>query len=95
MSYTPHFVVYFHAWAEVRPATLFVMIAIAVEEHEHSNETSRGGQIESLSLLVDQQRGQHKVVNEEDNQENSKDLPYVKDFGPVYGNLFSGGGPDI
>ena len=71
------------------------MTAIAVEEHEHSNETARRCQVEPLSLLVDQQRGQHEVVNEEDNQENSKDLPYVKDFGPVYGNLFTGGGPDI
>jgi hypothetical protein len=71
------------------------MVAIAVEEYEHRNKTARGGQIEPLSLLVDQQRGQHKVVNEEDNQENTKDLPYVKDFGPVYGNLFTGGGPDI
>ena len=66
-----------------------------VEEHEHGNETARRCQVEPLSLLVHQQWGQHKVVNEEDNQENSKDLPYVKDFGPVYGNLFSGGGPDI
>ena len=49
-----HFVVYFHAWAEVRPATLFAMTAIAVEEHEHRNETSRRCQVESLSLLVDQ-----------------------------------------
>lgn len=61
-------------------------IFIAHQSEDHC-KAEYGGKVESAAPVIDDQRCQQVIVDEEGDKEDGKTLPYMKNGVPIEGNL--------